>query len=118
MQIDAKWANAVAKLNLMTINKELEWSPQPPSEALRNESVYEIDLVFTTKYKGRSIRLYSRLNKYSQISDKPELILEFYDEETLGALFRFPKIEGIVDLYHSVKSQVSDIEKILEELLA
>jgi hypothetical protein len=123
-----KWLNAISKLVELTQDGKLEWKFSAPSEGLERSFPNDrIAGVFTTKYKGRNLRLYERhfqLSSYQYLDDRiiggewgSEITLEMYDVFSDAPLWAFPYADILRDLLSAVQYQVAGVKDFVNEIL-
>ena len=127
-----KWIEAVGKLLKLTQEDRIVWISLHP-EAVRSKNPDDvIEDVFSTEYKGKVLRIYSRrfrtlvTNPFDGIfgakTAKPEIVvrkevlLEILDPQG-NPVWTFPKENILVDLLTSIKFQVSGVKKFLNDIL-
>lgn len=113
--------SAVAKLNDLTRRKLIAWSPTRSSVG---------DLVvadsYCAPYEGSTIKIAALGNTRAQIRynhprsqqqrESPQYRLEILDDQD-NSIFVFPAVQGIGDLFSSVRARTSNAEEIIRSLL-
>jgi hypothetical protein len=112
---NADLVTAVAKLNDMTRRKEVNWT----SARGINEKNRSIIASYCAPYEGRTFRITELrpLPKDELYHDaKNRYRLEILDEQNLP-IFEFPNIQGISDLFDSVRIRHADVEGLIRSLI-
>lgn len=122
---NADFVTAIAKLNELTRQRLMKWqSTQPIRLADSVGSAYE------TAYQGRRLRIveytpprvrgffqspHSQERVYGAAPPK-DVVLEIVDDQG-QIIFEFPKVQGITDLFDTIKLQLSDVEDFIKSLI-
>jgi hypothetical protein len=106
---------AIAKLNDLTRRKVVVWTPTAQEGGSARS--------FSTTYDGRRLRISELIlspadRRYGRVKTG-RCILEILDE-TGNPAYQFPDVQGIADLFASVRAQQSDVdvEGLIKSLLA
>ncbi|WKN43798.1 hypothetical protein [Tunicatimonas pelagia] len=125
-----KAGKAVVKLIKETIDDRLKWSVVSQKlNMLESKVGLVVGRVYTTAYRENSFRLYQYQpvqHEYSYVSfttkkRKQEVIirLELLESTSEEALWTFPPdTVGLSDLYNTVRLKTTNIDKILDDILA
>jgi len=121
------FVGAVAKLNDLTRRQVIKWSPcDPPRRAVTGAIGLalsglsdEVAQAFEAFHEGRIVRVSRYAGQGGGILGlKPDrYILDVRDEDG-NAMFEFPGVAGISDLFQSVRTQRLDIEGFIKKLVA
>jgi hypothetical protein len=109
-----KVINAIVRLIRGTQEGSITWSVKKQTTAPSldpNESA-EPEVVYEAEYKGRRLRLYEVYRRF----DGRHYILKFVDDDGT-TLWTFPEISGLDDLLSSVRYQIADVKKFLDDLI-
>jgi hypothetical protein len=125
-----KWVDAVAKLISLTQEGDLKWTVQEPPPSFSKRPNSRVEVVFTTKYGEKNLRLYEKrvqeevidFNEFEMrmvptVVWKKIAVLEFIDADD-NSLWSFPDVEALNDLVSAVQYQVAGVKEFLTELLA
>lgn len=138
-----KWIDAGGKLLQLTQQGSLKWQPvKPPAYLNREVNDSRVDVVYETKYKERTLRLYEKrwkVQKPLQYSMNPALVYSptatsifdqkeypYWSSETVLELmdkyemspWAFPSSHVLDDLLDAVRYQVSGVKDFINEILA
>lgn len=132
-----KWIDATARLLMLTQEARLIWDPNKPPDYLNSQADHRVDVVYKTRYKDKTLRLYELRYKV----EKPDLnsaassaasifdyqreypywtkrtVLELLDQDGLSP-WAFPQTAVLDDLLESVRYQVSGVKNFMDEILA
>jgi hypothetical protein len=125
-----KWMEFVYRLEELTRDGTLQWTPKRPPEILRKDPNRLVSIVFETEYKDQQLRLYEeKVNTGRGIIDpfaaligkensswRDYIVLELVNKN--GAVWEFPEIWGVRDLLESVKYHVTGVNEYIEAVLA
>ncbi len=108
----------VDKLIELTQHNELSWESSEPPNNLTGPDV-RIDLVYTTHYLNRYIRIYQK-NYKSYIDDMQfiwdsRIVFEFIDQSE-NSLWQFPQTHNAWDLLKSIQYQNSKVSDFYKEI--
>lgn len=128
-----KWIDVIAKLVRLTQEGKIRWSSESPSKPLFTKPDDKITVVYTTYYKGKSLRLYEKTSKARRLSLRDigtskklapneirtvtRVYLEFYDRTFDQSLWTFPHVAPLRDLVTAVQFQVAGVKDFIDELL-
>jgi hypothetical protein len=118
------FVNAVAKLNDLTRHGLIKWHRIPPVGLAGS-----IGTAYETKQNGQKLRLveYSpprvRGSFQSPLSNERvrgaleprEVVVEIVDDQGIP-IYEFPKVQGITDLFDTVRYQIAGIEEFIKSL--
>jgi hypothetical protein len=109
-----KVINAIVKLIRGTQEGSITWSvkKQTTAPSLDPNEYVEPDIVYEADYKGRRLRLYEVYQRY----EGRHYILKFVDDGGT-TLWTFPEVSGLDDLLSSVRYQIADVKKFLDDLI-
>lgn len=121
---DEDFVTAIAKLNDLTRSGQIRWQ-RVEDIRLANS----VGVAYTAKHEGRNIRIveYSPPRARGFFTDAlsreqlagvvpaKEIILEITDDQG-HTLFEFPKVQGIADLFDTVRFQLTDVEGFIRSL--
>lgn len=114
---------AISKLNDMNRRKSLLW------KTVDHLGERPIKASYACDFEGRTLRIteYDRADTRSEwarkIYDHPRsqagarYVLEIVDSEG-NSIYEFPDVQGITDLFASVRAQLADVEGLIKSLLA
>jgi hypothetical protein len=98
---------AVSKLNDLTRRKLVSWTAADRS-------------AYYAPYEGRTFRITelgpSPADRRYDKNSKPRYKLEILDERNIP-IFEFPEVQGISDLFASVRARAGDVEGLIRSLL-
>ena len=109
-----KVINAIVRLIRGTQEGSITWSVKKQATAPSldpNESA-EPEVVYEAEYKGRRLRLYEVYRRF----EGRHYILKFVDDDGT-TLWTFPEVSGLDDLLSSVRYQIADVKKFLDDLI-
>lgn len=123
---DEDVVTAISRINELTRDQMIKWHP---SEKIRLGD--SIGYGYQAAYDGRMLRIveYSppRVRGFFQgtsshdrlpgATARKEVALEIVDEDG-QTLFEFPKVQGVIDLFDTVKLQLLDVEGFIKSLAA
>jgi hypothetical protein len=124
-----KWIDVIAKMLKLTQAGKLVWKSEQPPATFRNRSDRRVEIVFTTKYKEKNLRLYELSYQSEDIDinpydNQPTVTLTWYSKPVLEivdkfgiALWTFPKVSALSDLLSSVQFQVAGVKDLLDDFL-
>lgn len=113
----AELVAAVAKLNDLTRRKSITWSPADTAEGLATASYcapYENSTIRITEYDDQRRRAF--YDHPRSAHKAPLYRLEILDDRG-NAIFVFPDIQGISDLFASVRARAGNAEEVIRALL-
>jgi hypothetical protein len=118
----AELVSAVAKLNDLTRRKLITWSPV---ETGGGEDVRFSVSSYCAPYEGSTIRIIEYENRYSRLMHDhpssphkpPQYRLEILNDRGI-AIFVFPDVQGVSDLFSSIRARTGDAEQIIRSLLS
>lgn len=122
MTADDKITSLVVKLNKLTSLKQLDWEVQEAPRAILRGTDDHIPIFMTCTYKGKHFGLYEhRYQEYdgehSRYYWTNRIVLAILDRED-RALWETPsQIPALFDLFETVRTRVSNVDDILNELL-
>ncbi|HVH78183.1 MAG TPA: hypothetical protein VM782_02235 [Stellaceae bacterium] len=117
---------AIAKLNDLTRQRIVSWRVTDPLRLGPSFGAgYQAD------YEGRRLRIIeykpprvqgsfigmTSVNAALGLPPQPDRVLEIVDEDGIP-LFEFPKVQGVSDLFESVRAQQADVEGLIKSLLS
>ena len=112
--------DAIAKLNDLTRRKTLVWKVQDSPEYGSFGSSY------VTEYEGRFLRVAehdTRTERARALYDHPSsratasrYVLEIVGRDG-NPVYEFPNVQGIADLFASVRAQLADVDGLIKSLL-
>jgi len=120
MAKEADWIKVVAKLNRLTLERELVWVRRDPPgsiTAARNGRVFHF---FGTRYRDKNIGIYEE--RYPFFTDEDtfhwddRVVLAFYSDDW-ELQWELPRVAGIQDLYNTIRRRDANADKFAEELL-
>ncbi len=118
---------AIANLNESTRTRAISWrvcdSPSPPI-ANTLAAIMLQGFSYCAPYEGKILRVteYRSMNPSTTKTPDPEMstqnyyTLEIADEKG-KPLYRFPTVQGIADLFQSVRIQMADVDDVINSLL-
>jgi len=110
----------VDKLIELTQHNELSWESSEPPYNLTSPDV-RIDLVYTTYYLNRYIRIYQKNYKYYiddvQYTWDSRIVFEFIDESG-NSLWQFPQTNNAWDLLKAIQYQNSNVSDFYKEIFS
>lgn len=109
-----KVINAIVKLIRGTQEGSITWSvkKQTTVPSLDPNEDAEPDIVYEAEYKDHRLRLYEVYRRF----DGRHYILKFVDDDG-STLWTFPEVSGLDDLLSSVRYEVADVKKFLDDLI-
>ena len=128
---DDDWVRAVASLIRLTEQGKLKWKSELGPRSLQREPEKHVDVVFTTEFEGKKLRLYIEttrvddeiplLNVVGIFKRKypywtEEAVLELGDQSEHG-WYTFPHSEAVEELLDSVKYHVFGVDDFLNTVL-
>ena len=117
------FVDAIAKLNDMTRRKILVW------KTIDRPGDGQITASYSCVFEGRTLRIteYQRSDTRSEWArkmydppsgqPKPRYVLEIVDDMG-NSIYEFPNVQGISDLFSSVRAQSTDVEGLIRSLLS
>jgi hypothetical protein len=118
---NAELVSAVAKLNDLTRRKLITWSPVETGGG--GDARFAVSS-YCAPYEGSTLRITEYDNKRARIlynhpsspHKPPQYRLEILDDRG-NAIFVFPDIQGIGDLFDSIRARTGNVEEIIRSLL-
>ncbi len=125
-----KWIDAIAKMIKLTQDGKLVWQVEKSTISAKKHPDDQIEIVYSTSYKGKNLRLYERtykrylppsgiqvfLSGKSEFDWVSDVVLEFVSD-TESPLWTFPKATALNDLLLSVQYQVAGVKDFLDDIL-
>jgi hypothetical protein len=120
------FVSAVTKLNDLTRRGLIKWRRAQPVRLAGS-----VGTAYETEHNGQRLRLvaYSppRVRGFYQSSssnerlygaaEPTEFVVEIVDNEGIP-IYEFPKVQGIADLFDTVRYQLADIEEFIKSLVS
>ncbi len=124
-----KWIDVIAKMLKLTQEGKLAWKAEQPPAQLGGRSDRRVELVFTSIYKEKRLRLYQYAFQSEEVDVSPydgsisrtmqwrtKPILEIVDRSG-AALWKFPNVSALNDLLYSVQYQVAGAKELLDDFM-
>ena len=116
-----KTVQLASKLNRLTKEGHIRWEAMHPPAAITQGRNEIIEHFFKTDYRGKILGLYEvRLPVYNEDFDR----FLWNDYVRMGIFasdwslaWEFEDVSGLADLFHTVRHNVADVDRVLDELL-
>lgn len=121
MDTQAKTIQLITKLIRETSENQITWNTRTPPKALIAATEDQVHTFFQTYYKNKTVSIFERKSKYffdeNEFYWTSSIVFAVFDlEENL--LWEFSENTPVlIDLFNTVRAQITDIDSLLNDLL-